>query len=164
MTRAGIPSGCIKLSRTSIRGSPLRFDPRLRSVTPSASGMHHFTFAVSQFQLRIRRPVIVIFRRRLRQDGRDGSERIYDREAITESSRGLQRSGNPRNRSTSQKCILKGCQKRLGLRTFLGGRVRRSIPGPKGHGWVNYWPVGPQTRPNNSRATLYNSEIGKRSL
>ena len=93
MTRSGIPSGCFVLSRSSIRGSPLRFDrfdPRLRSVTPSASGMSHVAFAVSPPQPRIRRPVIAIFRSRLRQDGRDCSEGIYDREAIKEGSRGLQ--------------------------------------------------------------------------
>ena len=120
MTRAGIPSGCIKLSRTSIRGSPLRFDPRLRSVTPSASGMPHFTFAVSAPQSRIRRSIIATTDFRKWQDRRDFGERIYDREAIKERSRGLQRSGNPRNRSSSQKRIPKGCQKRLGLRTFWG--------------------------------------------
>ena len=95
---------------------------KLRSVTPSASGMPHVAFAVSPPQPRIRRPVIAIFRSRLRQDGMDCSEGIYDREAIKERSRGLQRlqrSGNPRNRSTSQKRILKGCQKRSDLRTFV---------------------------------------------
>ena len=112
---SGIPSGCFVLSRSSIRGAPLRFDPRLPSVTPSASGMPQVAFAVSPPQRRIRRPVIAIFRSPLGQDGWDCSKGIYDREAIKESSRGLQRSGNPRNRSTSQKRILKGCQKRFGL-------------------------------------------------
>ena len=95
MTRSGIPSGCCVLSRSSIRGSPLRFDPRLPSVTPSASGMSHVAFAVSPPQPRIRRPVIALFRRRLRQVGRDCSEGIYDREAIKESSRGCSEAETP---------------------------------------------------------------------
>ena len=58
-TTAGSPSGCMSEMCLTIRGSTLRFDPRLLSATPSAS--------------------------------------FPDREAITESSRGLERSGNPGN-------------------------------------------------------------------